>query len=80
MNAGGPGDFVHQFNISIDAGIKGNKLRAGNYGKNGSQRVTGEDRKHDSYARYLARRVGKVLRQETSSYCNRKNCHGRSTY
>ena len=67
MNAGGPGDRRHALQISIHAGIKGNKLRAGNYGKNGSQRVTGEDRKHSSYARYLARRVGKVLRQETSS-------------
>ena len=68
MNAGGRGDFVPSVQYSSSAGIKGNKLRAVNYGKNGSQGRNGIDRKHDSYNRYLARRVGKVLRQETSTH------------
>ena len=62
MNAGGRGDFVPSVQVSIRAGIKGNKARIIRRGP------TGVDKKHDSYARYLARRVGKVLRQETSSH------------
>ena len=67
MNAGGPGDKRHSLQISTRAGIRGNKLRAGNYGKNGAQNRTKVDKKHGSYARYLARKTGKVLRQETST-------------
>ena len=61
MNAGGRGDFVPSVQVSIRAGIKGNKARIIRRGP------TGVDKKHDSYARYLARRVGKVLRQETAT-------------
>ena len=61
MNAGGPGDFVPSVQVSIRAGIKGNKARIVRRG------ARGIDKKHSSYARYLARRVGKVLRQETAA-------------
>ena len=66
MNAGGMGDKRHSLQVSTRAGIRGNKLRAGNYGKNGAQNRRKVDEKHGSYARYLARKTGKVLRQETS--------------
>ena len=66
MNAGGPGDNVHSLQVSTSAGVRGNKLRAGNYGRNGAQNRTKVDEKHGSYARYLARKTGKVLRQETA--------------
>ena len=66
MNAGGPGDKRHSLQVSTSAGVRGNKLRAGNYGKNGAQNRTKVDEKHGSYARYLARKTGKVLRQETA--------------
>ena len=61
MNAGGPGDLVPSVQVSIRAGIKGNKARVVRRG------ARGVDKKHNSYNRYLARRVGKVLRQERSA-------------
>ena len=60
MNAGGMGDFVHSIQTSSRAGIRGNKARTEKEG------AKGVDKKHGSYARYLARKTGKVLRQETS--------------
>jgi len=60
MNAGGPGDNKHSFQVSTRAGIRGNKARTEKKG------AKGVDKKHGSYARYLARKTGKVLRQETS--------------
>ena len=60
MNAGGMGDFVHSIQTSSRAGIRGNKARTEKRG------AKGVDEKHGSYARYLARKTGKVLRQETS--------------
>ena len=60
MNAGGMGDFVHSIQTSSRAGIRGNKARTEKEG------AKGVDKKHSSYARYLARKTGKVLRQETS--------------
>ena len=50
--------------ISTRAGIRGNKLRAENYGKNGSQQRKGVDKKHGSYERYLGKIVGSVIRSE----------------
>ena len=63
-NVGGPGNAIKSLQISTNAGIKGNKLRAVNYGKNGSQGCSGVDRKHGSYVRYLNRKVGSILRAE----------------
>lgn len=60
MNAGGPGDDKHSLQVSTRAGIRGNKARTEKKG------AKGVDKKHGSYARYLARKTGKVLRQETS--------------
>ena len=60
MNAGGMGDFVHSIQTSSRAGIRGNKARTEKRG------AKGVDEKHGSYARYLARKTGKVLRQETA--------------
>ena len=60
MNAGGPGDKRHSLQVSTRAGIRGNKARTEKRG------AKGVDEKHGSYARYLARKTGKVLRQETS--------------
>jgi len=60
MNAGGPGDKRHSLQVSTRAGIRGNKARTEKKG------AKGVDKKHGSYARYLARKTGKVLRQETS--------------
>jgi hypothetical protein len=60
LAAGGPGDKTHSVQISTRAGIRGNKARIERRGP------IGVDKKHGSYARYLARRVGKVLRQETA--------------
>ena len=61
MNAGGPGDDKHSLQVSTRAGIRGNKARTEKKG------AKGVDKKHGSYARYLARKTGKVLRQETST-------------
>lgn len=61
MNAGGMGDFVHSIQTSSRAGIRGNKARTEKQG------AKGVDEKHGSYARYLARKTGKVLRQETAN-------------
>lgn len=60
MNAGGIGDKIHSIQTSSRAGIRGNKARTEKRG------AKGVDEKHGSYARYLARKTGKVLRQETS--------------
>ena len=60
MNAGGMGDKRHSLQVSTRAGIRGNKARTEKEG------AKGVDKKHGSYARYLARKTGKVLRQETS--------------
>ena len=61
MNAGGMGDLVHSIQTSSRAGIRGNKARTEKKG------AKGVDEKHGSYARYLARKTGKVLRQETAN-------------
>ena len=61
LAARGPGDKIHSVQTSTRAGIRGNKARIERRGP------VGVDKKHGSYARYLARRVGKVLRQETAS-------------
>ena len=50
--------------ISTRAGIRGNKLRAENYGKNGSQQCKGVNKKHGSYERYLGKIVGSIIRSE----------------
>ena len=60
MNAGGTGDRVHSVQVSTRSGIRGNKARTEKRGDKGV------DKKHDSYARYLARKTGKVLRNSTS--------------
>ena len=65
--AGGPGDFVHsqtpsntvsQKTRSVTYRLPILRTRTAHHGK------IGVDRKHGSYARYLSRRVGGVLRKE----------------
>ena len=50
--------------ISTRAGIRGNQLRAENYGKNGSQQRKGVNKKHGSYERYIGKIVGSIIRSE----------------
>ena len=64
LQAGGPGDLISAVQksngrgklVSYNLGITKNRLS--NNGR------SGVDRKHDSYARYLARKTGGVLRRE----------------
>lgn len=63
FNAGGVGDYIQSIQRSTRAGIRGNKARIEKAG------AKGVDKKHSSYARYLARKTGKVLRQETPNEC-----------
>ena len=76
--AGGPGDLTrsiqkHGGNFSFGIAKKSLRNRL-NYNKK-----TGVDKKHNSYARFLARKVGNVLRQDkiindTWDYSTNKKC------
>ena len=74
--AGGPGDLtraVQKRGGNFSFGSKSNRL---NYSGN---KKGGVDKKHNSYARFLARKVGNVLRQDkimndTWNYSTNKKC------
>ena len=70
LSVGGPGDKVH----SIEGTCPGNNCKGATYRlpiaktRTANKGKKGVDVKHNSYNRYLARRVGKVLKHETLKF------------
>ena len=78
LQAGGPGDLISSVGKNA---INTNELRKVTYNMGSlrsrlsSKGKKGVDKKHDSYARFLARKTGGVLRQEQQSNIKKRKAY-----